>query len=120
MAGREVFEPPLTGPEPVVLPLDDLPKVPLRVTKTSLPVKNSIAAHVRHRRHLRPCPGTMATLVFELICKPWGMEHETMGRRRRAVRQTRRAALADGAARQARPAAHLDPARRGAVVRRKA
>ena len=34
--GREGFEPSLTGPEPAVLPLDDLPRFEQDVTQTAL------------------------------------------------------------------------------------
>ena len=40
LVGRGGFEPPLTGPEPVVLPLDDLPKVDSMVDEEPGAVKD--------------------------------------------------------------------------------
>ena len=43
LVGRGGFEPPLTGPEPAVLPLDDLPRVATMVRKPARAVKIRLA-----------------------------------------------------------------------------
>ncbi len=49
LVGREGFEPSLTGPEPAVLPLDDLPRLNRMLRKPRWSVKNGLVVRRRDR-----------------------------------------------------------------------